>query len=156
MKAAKSENLTPFQTRVYDAVRRIPAGKVVSYGALASAIGCRSARVVGQALRLCPCDDVPCHRVVASGLMLGGFGGQSSGPHVDRKKQMLMQEGIRFDANGRIDPDCVLRDSPGLRWILGSAKGKAPGEGRAARGEARRHSRSAPNCIHNAITSLAH
>ena len=119
VKVGKGEKMTPFQARVYDAVRRIPAGKVVSYGALASAIGCRSARVVGQALRLCPSDDVPCHRVVASGLMIGGFGGQSSGQHVDRKKQMLMQEGIRFDGKGRIDPNCVLRDTPGLRGILG-------------------------------------
>lgn len=113
--------LTSFQARVYDAVRRIPAGKVVSYGALASAIGCRSARVVGQALRLCPLDDVPCHRVVASNLMLGGFGGQIAGEHVDRKKEMLLSEGIRFDANDRIDPECVLRDSPNLRWILAAS-----------------------------------
>ena len=127
MKAAKGDKISPFQARVYDAVRRIPSGKVVTYGALASAISCRSARVVGQALRLCPFDDVPCHRVVASGLLLGGFGGQSSGPHVDHKKRMLMEEGIRFDSHSRIDPGAVMEDSPNLRRLLGP-KGGSPTE----------------------------
>jgi len=111
--------VTDFQARVYAAARRIPAGKVVSYSALASAIDCRSARVVGQALRLCPFDDVPCHRVVAAGLRLGGFGGRQAGPQAARKKKLLLAEGVRFDSRGRIDAECELRDSPALRRLLG-------------------------------------
>ena len=114
----KSKSPTEFQARVYAAVRRIPAGNVASYSAVASAIGCRSARVVGQALRVCPFDDVPCHRVVASDLTVGGFAGQSVGPDIARKKRLLAAEGVRFDSAGRIEPACVLRDSPGLRLKL--------------------------------------
>jgi len=111
---------TAFQARVYTAVRRIPAGKVASYAAVASAIECRSARVVGQALRICPFDDVPCHRVVASDLTVGGFAGRSVGPDIARKKRLLVAEGVRFDSAGRIEPACALRDSPGLRLKLGA------------------------------------
>lgn len=115
-------SVTPFQGRVYEAVRRIPKGKVISYAALASAIGCRSARVVGQALRRCPFDDVPCHRVIASGRGLGGYGGRSAaagGPEIESKRRRLQREGIRFDPDGRILAGHELRDSPALSWLGG-------------------------------------
>ena len=114
----KIKTPTEFQVRVYDAVRRIPKGKVASYAAVASAIACRSARVIGQALRACPFDDVPCHRVVASDLTVGGFAGRSVGPDVERKKRLLAKEGVRFDQAGRIEPAHALRDSPGLRLMM--------------------------------------
>jgi len=72
--------------------------------------------VVGQALRLCPDDAVPCHRVVASDLTVGGFVGRATGPDITRKKRLLAAEGVRFEKSGRIETACALRDSPGLRW----------------------------------------
>ncbi len=124
MKPKNARAVTPFQERVYEAVRRIPKGKVISYSALASAIGCRSARVVGQALRMCPFDDVPCHRVVAAGRGLGGFGGRSAdagGPEIAKKRRRLQLEGIQFEPDGRIPAKHELKDSPALRW-LGQAR----------------------------------
>jgi O-6-methylguanine DNA methyltransferase len=110
---------TAFQLRVFAAVRRIPKGKVASYAAVASAIGCRSARVIGQALRHCEDDGVPCHRVVAADLTIGGFGGRNAGAQVRRKRQMLEAEGVTFDRGGHIDPACGLRDSPATARLLG-------------------------------------
>lgn len=108
---------TAFQVRVYEAVRRIPHGKVASYAAVASAIDCRSARVIGQALRLCEDDSVPCHRVVAADLTVGGFGGKNSGTQIKRKRALLEAEGVIFDRGGHIDPACAIRDSPAARWL---------------------------------------
>jgi methylated-DNA-[protein]-cysteine S-methyltransferase len=113
---------TPFQLRVYAAVRRIPRGRVASYAAVASAIGCRSARVIGQALRFCEDESVPCHRVVAANFTIGGFGGRHSGPQVERKRALLEAEGVVFEASGHIDPACVIRDSPSAFHWLGRSK----------------------------------
>ncbi len=110
--------VTAFRARVYEAVRRIPAGKAASYAAVAGAVGCRSARVVGQALRHCPFDDVPCHRVVAADGAVGGYAGRTAGPDIRRKKRLLMAEGVRFGQDGRIHPACLLRDTPRIFGLL--------------------------------------
>lgn len=94
---------TPFQQRVYDALRRVPAGRVTTYGLLARYLGCRSAQAVGQALRRNPfAPEVPCHRVIAANLHIGGFSGQRSGREIRRKLALLAQEGVLFDAQGRL------------------------------------------------------
>lgn len=81
---------TPFERKVYEATRRIPFGKVATYGQVAKAIGQpRAQRAVGQALGKNPIAIViPCHRVVASN-SLGGF---SSG--IEYKKRLLRLEGV--------------------------------------------------------------
>lgn len=57
-------NKDSFYQHVYAIVRLIPKGKVSTYGAIAEAIEQKNrARMVGQALSICP-DDVPAHRVV--------------------------------------------------------------------------------------------
>lgn len=114
----KSKGPTEFQERVYAAVRRIPTGKVASYAVVANAVDCRSPRAVGQAMRLCPYEDVPCHRVVAAGGLLGGFGGQDFGKVLQRKKQMLQAEGVTFSSDEQIDQANILPDSPGVRRLL--------------------------------------
>jgi methylated-DNA-[protein]-cysteine S-methyltransferase len=98
-------HVTPFQRRVYEALLQVPAGKVTTYGLLAKAIGCGSAQAVGQALRRNPfAPDVPCHRVVASDLTLGGFGGETAGENMRRKERLLASEGVRI-TNGKLaDP----------------------------------------------------
>jgi len=94
---------TPFQQRVYDALGRIPKGKVTTYALLARHVRCGSARAVGQALRRNPfAPKVPCHRVIASDLLIGGFCGARSGAQIRRKRALLETEGVTFDAKGRL------------------------------------------------------
>ena len=106
-----SKPVTPFQQRVYTALRRVPAGRVTTYGLLARHLGCRSAQAVGQALRRNPfAPEVPCHRVIAADLHLGGFCGARTGAQIRRKRALLATEGVAFDANGRLaDPARVFR-----------------------------------------------
>jgi methylated-DNA-[protein]-cysteine S-methyltransferase len=81
---------TPFQRRVLMAAARVPAGQVVSYGEIARRIGQpRGSRAVGQALRHNPVPIViPCHRVVAAGERIGGYGGG-----LGIKRKLLRLEG---------------------------------------------------------------
>lgn len=66
--------MTVFEGKVYDLCRKIPEGKVATYGSMAKALGCGAARAIGQAMRRNPfAPEVPCHRVVSSDLQLGGF-----------------------------------------------------------------------------------
>lgn len=96
-------DISEFQKEVYRAVKRIPRGRVTTYGLLAAHIGCRSARAVGQALMRNPfAPDVPCHRVISSDLTIGGFQGKTAGMAVRRKRALLKKEGICFH-NGIID-----------------------------------------------------
>jgi len=68
--------VTPFQRVVWEGARRIPYGETRSYGELAEEIGRPGAgRAVGQAMSRNPVAIIiPCHRVIASGGKLGGFG----------------------------------------------------------------------------------
>ena len=69
---------TDFQRRVWAALLEIPYGATRSYGDITRAIGAppRAARAVGTANGSNPCAIVvPCHRVIASGGKLGGYGG---------------------------------------------------------------------------------
>ncbi len=86
---------TPFQLRVWAELRRLRAGEVVSYGALAARIGRpRAARAVGAACRANPLLFViPCHRVVGS-RDLGGFGRLG----LAFKRRLLAREGVTFAA----------------------------------------------------------
>ena len=66
---------TPFQIRVWQALRQVPFGTITSYQALADSLGMpRSARAVGGALGANPLPIIiPCHRVVATNGSLGGY-----------------------------------------------------------------------------------
>ncbi len=101
---------TPFACKVYTALRQVPAGRVITYAALARRIGCRSPRAIGQALRANPfAPEVPCHRVIASDLTPGGFQGRTNGPALAQKLRLLRSEGVTF-ANGRLaDPARLVR-----------------------------------------------
>jgi methylated-DNA-protein-cysteine methyltransferase-like protein len=93
--------MTTFEL-IYAVVRRIPQGKVASYGQVAALAGNpRWARAVGYALHRNPQPGViPCHRVVmADGRMAPGFA--FGGPDVQRA--LLEGEGVRFCADGRVD-----------------------------------------------------
>jgi methylated-DNA-[protein]-cysteine S-methyltransferase len=82
---------TPFQRRVWRALRRIPSGRVMTYGELARRLK-TSARAVGNACRANPIPlFVPCHRVVAADGQ-GGFMGRRGGAAVALKAWLLAHE----------------------------------------------------------------
>jgi O-6-methylguanine DNA methyltransferase len=75
----RSEATAAFAWRVLAIVRRIPPGRVATYGAIAALAGKpRAARAVGNVMRGCGRRDVPCHRVIAAGGRVGGYGGQEA------------------------------------------------------------------------------
>ena len=79
-----------FTNRVLTVVRRIPVGRVASYGEVAALAGRpRAARAVGNIMRTCGRRDVPCHRVIAAGGRLGGYGGSEA-----LKRSLLIAEGV--------------------------------------------------------------
>ena len=85
-------NGTAFQKEVWAALRRIPAGSTVSYGALAAQVGRpRAVRAAGLANGRNPVAViVPCHRVIgANGALTGYAGGMK------RKRALLEHEGVR-------------------------------------------------------------
>ena len=82
---------TPFQQRVWKMLRRIPAGRVLSYGELASRLH-TSPRAVGNACRANRIPIIiPCHRVVAAN-GAGGFMGKKSGNALRLKRWLLEHE----------------------------------------------------------------
>ena len=98
------ESAAGFARRVLTVVRRIPAGRVATYGDVAAAAGRpRAWRAVGNVLRGCAEPGVPCHRVVGAGGRLGGYG------DVGLKRSLLAAEGVRV-TGGR------LRGFAALRW----------------------------------------
>lgn len=79
---------TSFQQAVWAELRGIVHGTTTTYGAVAAAVGCRSARAVGQAVGHNPIAIIiPCHRVLACGGRPGGYAG---GP--ERKAALLALE----------------------------------------------------------------
>ena len=89
--------------RIYDMVRRIPPGKVTSYGRIAELVGGCTARMVGYAMAALKSGrdpDVPWQRVInAQGKV--SVHGDGFGNAIQRMK--LEEEGVAFDENGRID-----------------------------------------------------
>lgn len=82
---------TPFQQRVWQALRTIPAGSTVTYGALAKRLG-TGPRAIGGACRANPLPVfIPCHRVVAR-QGLGGYSGTRQGSSWDAKAWLLQHE----------------------------------------------------------------
>lgn len=86
---------TPFQLRVWRALLAIPAGQILTYGALATQLK-TAPRAVGQACGSNPLPLViPCHRVV-SATGLGGFMHSANGAPLDIKAWLLRHEGGNF------------------------------------------------------------
>jgi methylated-DNA-[protein]-cysteine S-methyltransferase len=82
---------TTFQRKVWTALRTIPAGTTMSYGALAAQLGMpRAVRAVGLANGSNPISVVvPCHRVIGADGSLTGYGGG-----LPRKRWLLEHEGV--------------------------------------------------------------
>jgi methylated-DNA-[protein]-cysteine S-methyltransferase len=82
---------TPFQRRVWQVLRTIPAGTTITYAEMARRIGRPTAfRAAGHANGANPISIVvPCHRVVGSDASLTGYGGGT-----ERKRWLLAHEGV--------------------------------------------------------------
>jgi methylated-DNA-[protein]-cysteine S-methyltransferase len=91
--------LYAFQKKVLLLERKIPYGRVSTYGRLAHKLGRPgAARAVGQALARNPFPlIIPCHRTIKSDGSLGGFSGG-----IALKRWLLEREGIRFDERGYV------------------------------------------------------
>ena len=89
--------------RIYAVVRRIPSGRVATYGQVARAAGLpRQARQVGYALHALPDDhDVPWHRVINA---QGRISMRRAGPDSeDQQRFLLEREGVEFSLHGTVD-----------------------------------------------------
>ena len=94
----------------YDVVRKIPKGKVASYGQVAALAGNRRwSRVVGYALHVNPDEnDIPCYRVVTKDGRVSrafAFGG------ANRQVELLEADGVEF-IDGHVDMDRFQWDTP--------------------------------------------
>lgn len=98
-----------FPDRVYEVVKKIPSGRVTTYGRIGRALGSpRSARLVGWVLNRCPDElEVPAHRVVnRNGVLTGAvhFG------HPDVMRNLLLDEGVTFIDEMTVDLGTHLWD----------------------------------------------
>ena len=86
--------------RIYDVVRRIPRGRVATYGQVAELAGLPGhARQVGYALHALAVDDVPWHRVINA----QGRVSQRSDPGCDGyQRELLEGEGVEFNTRGQV------------------------------------------------------
>ena len=92
-----------FAEKVYDLCLKIPEGKVSTYKELAQALGTKGYRAIGQVLKCNPyAPYVPCHRVVRSDGLIGGFKGEKTGKEIEEKRDLLEGEGIDI-VEGKID-----------------------------------------------------
>lgn len=108
--------MDPTYERVFAVVRLIPLGRVATYGQVASIVGNCTARMVGYALASLPArSDVPWQRVInAQGKI--SLRADSAGNLLQR--QLLEEEGVRFDAQGRVELRRFRWAGPQLDWLL--------------------------------------
>ena len=97
-----------FRQRVLSVVRRIPPGRVATYGDIAELAGFpRAARAVGSVMRECRDTGVPCHRVIGAGGGLGGYGS-----NLQVKRELLRAEGLEVGV-GRVRRFADVHWKPG-------------------------------------------
>ena len=91
-----------FYDLVYDFVREVPAGTVVTYGQVALELGApAAARAVGYALHNLPAgSDVPWWRVINA---RGAVSFKGRGAQADLQRELLEREGLEFNADGCLD-----------------------------------------------------
>ena len=105
----------PTYERIEAVVRQIPSGKVTTYGQVAEIVGGCTARMVGYAMAALPFDtDVPWQRVINR---QGKISPRASGSGSALQRQLLEAEGIRFDADGRVDFGAVGWAGPSWDWL---------------------------------------
>ncbi|BDV44671.1 methyltransferase [Geotalea uraniireducens] len=91
---------SPLYARIYTLVRRVPPGRVTTYGRIARQVGC-TARTVGFAMAALPAGhDVPWQRVINA---RGEVSPRRNGGGDLIQRLLLEAEGVRFDARRRVD-----------------------------------------------------
>jgi len=104
--AAKREPDQQYRERVYKIVRRIPRGRVMTYGQIAYMLGeGYTPRTIGFVMHGADENNTPWHRVINS------QGKCSTGRIVlpaDKQQRLLEREGVKFDDAGRCDLEKVL------------------------------------------------
>jgi methylated-DNA-protein-cysteine methyltransferase-like protein len=103
----------PLYARIYAIVRLIPAGQVATYGQIAEVVGGCTARMVGYAMAACPAD-VPWQRVVNA---QGKVSPRADHWGAEVQRLRLIEEGIEFDADFRIDMARVRWPGPDRAWL---------------------------------------
>jgi methylated-DNA-protein-cysteine methyltransferase-like protein len=96
------KTLANTRKRIYAAVRRIPRGRVATYGGIAELAGLEGhARQVGYALHDLPANSgLPWHRVINA---KGEISPRTAGDSHELQRMLLEAEGVEFDLAGRID-----------------------------------------------------
>jgi methylated-DNA-protein-cysteine methyltransferase related protein len=105
-----------FNNQVWEIVRKVPPGKVTTYGQVARMIpppegmepksyAAFSPRWVGGAMAACP-EDVPWQRVINS------KGEISQRPDSEKQRELLEEEGVEFDERGRVNLETYGWNSP--------------------------------------------
>lgn len=90
---SRQSKLTSFANKCYQALKKVPKGKVTTYEDLAHAVGSKAVRAVGTAMKKNPyMPKVPCHRVVRKS---GEIGQYAKGVNI--KASMLKKEGVPVD-----------------------------------------------------------
>jgi len=117
--ARRAAGTPPFYRLVYRLVRRVPRGKVVTYGQVAAILGQpRAARAVGMALgalRGPMLDAVPWQRVINA----AGRCSHRDGFWAGVQQDLLEREGVRFDRRGHVDLRRVRWKGPRREWVTG-------------------------------------
>lgn len=103
----------PLYARIYAVVRLIPAGMVATYGQIAAIVGGCTARMVGYAMAACPAD-VPWQRVVNA---QGKISPRADHWGTEVQRLRLIEEGVEFDADFRIDLARVRWPGPDRAWL---------------------------------------
>lgn len=102
--------ISPKYRKIYAAVRKIPEGRVATYGQIAALAGLPGQpRLVGYALHNCAADDdVPWHRVINA---RGEISLRAAAEGSEALQRVLLEaEGVRFDAKHRVDLDAYRWD----------------------------------------------
>ena len=109
-------------------VREIPHGRVATYGQIAWIAGAATPRMAGHALAGLPADtNVPWQRVVNAG---GGISPRGDPMATDRQRKLLLEEGVRFEADHRIDLDRYGWGGPDPEWLEAQGFTLLPWRGR--------------------------
>ena len=102
--------MTVFE-RIYLLTKKIPKGKVLTYGQIGKSVGNCPARIVGYAMSSCP-DDVPWHRVVNRKGEISERNSITPSP----QQQILEEEGVAF-VSGKIDLNVYAWEGPSQTWL---------------------------------------
>jgi methylated-DNA-protein-cysteine methyltransferase-like protein len=107
---------------IYKTVKKIPRGKVATYGQIAELAGLEGhARQVGYALHNLPgASDVPWHRVINA---KGEISPRSAGDSHELQRMLLEEEGVLFDSRGHVDLRACRWDGVGYR-VSGASRKK--------------------------------